>query len=334
MNALVTGAGGFLGRYIVEKLLARGDRVRALVRRPVPEFSVLGVETVLADLRDRSAAVSACRGVDCVFHVAGLAGVGLIGKPFYETNYLGTNSVIQGCLTHGVTRLVYTSSPCVVFDGNDLCGIDESAPYPARWLCPYARTKALAEQAVLKSNGRQGLLTCALRPHLIFGPRDRALFPKIISRAKSGRLYRVGDGTNRMDVTYVENAAEAHLQVADALAPGSPVAGKTYFLSQGEPVNCWQWIDRLLGVAGLPPVKKAITFSTARRLGAGFEVFYKLFRLQGEPPMTRFLAAHLARSHYFDISRAKADFGYHPSISTAEGLHRLTDWTAENSSPS
>ncbi|MBN2578858.1 MAG: NAD-dependent epimerase/dehydratase family protein [Pirellulales bacterium] len=325
MNALVTGAGGFLGRYIVEKLLARGDRVRAMVRRPTPELSVLGVETVLADLCDWSATVAACRGVDCVFHTAGLAGIGLIWKPFFETNCLGTSAVIDGCQIYGVRRLVYTSSPCVVFEENDLCGIDESAPYSTRWLCPYAWSKALAEQMVLESNGQQELFTCALRPHLIFGPRDRALFPKIVSRARRGRLYRVGDGTNRIDVTYVENAADAHLQAADALTSGSPVAGRAYFISQGEPVNCWRWIDRLLGVTGLPPVKKTFSFRAAWRLGAGFEIFYKLFRLQGEPPMTRFLAAHLARSHYFDITRAKTDFGYHPAVSTEEGLCRMAE---------
>jgi nucleoside-diphosphate-sugar epimerase len=322
VNALVTGAGGFLGRYIAEKLLARGDRVRAMIRRPDPELTLLGAEPVLADLRDESAVSAACRGVDCVFHVAGLTGIGLAWKPFYEVNWVGTRSVLRASLAHGVRRLVYTSSPCVVFDGGDLCGIDESTPY-SKWLCPYAWTKGLAEHAVIRSNGRQGLATCALRPHLIYGPRDRSLFPKIISRARSGRLYRVGEGTNRIDVTYVENAAEAHLQAADALAPGSPVAGKAYFISQGEPVNCWQWIDRLLAIAGLPPVKKALSYRAAWSLGAGFEALYKLFRLKSDPPMTRFLAAQLARSHYFDITRAKTDFGYVPRISTEEGLERL-----------
>jgi 2-alkyl-3-oxoalkanoate reductase len=329
VKALVTGAAGFLGRYIVEKLSARGDRVRAMVRRPVTELTALGAETVIADLRDRSATAAACRGVDCVFHAGGLSGIGLAWKPFYEVNYLGAESVIEGCVKEGVSRLVYTSSPCVVFDGADQCKIDESAPYSSRPLCPYARSKTLAERAVLSSNGRQGLLTCALRPHLIFGPRDYSLFPKIISRARSGRLYRVGDGTNQVDVTYVENAADAHLQAADALTPGSPVAGRAYFISQGEPVNCWQWINRLLGLAGVPPVNKSLSLRTAWRLGAGFEAVYKLFRLQGEPVMTRFLACQLAHSHYFDLSRAKADFGYRPAVSTEEGLGRYADWMAQ-----
>ena len=169
--------------------------------------------------------------------------------------------------------------------------------------------------------------TCALRPHLIWGPRDNHLIPRLIARARNGRLRRVGDGKNLVDTTYVENAAAAHLQAADALAsPSSAVAGKAYFISQGEPVNCWGWIDQVLALADLPPVKKSMSYATARRLGAVCEAVYRLFRRNGEPPMTRFLAAQLAKSHWFDISAAQRDFDYEPKISTAEGMSRLADW--------
>src|SRR5690606_10248292 len=145
------------------------------------------------------------------------------------------------------------------------------------------------------------LKTCALRPHLIWGPRDNHLIPRLITRARSGRLRRVGDGANLVDVIYVENAATAHLQAADALAsPGSPVAGRAYVLSQGEPVNCWEWIDQILALADLPPVRKRISLGAARAIGAVCETVYRGLRLTGEPPMTRFLAEQLARSHWFD----------------------------------
>lgn len=353
MKTLVTGAGGFLGLYIVEQLVARGDAVRGFCRGHYPELAALGVEVIRGDLRDRAAVVAACRGVDCVFHVGGMAGVWGPWQEFYETNTLGTRHVVEGCLQHGVTRLVYTSSPSVTFDGDDQCGVDESAPYPQHWLCPYPRSKALAEQHVLESNGRDGLLTCSLRPHLIWGPRDRHLIPRVIARARSGRLRRVGDGTNLIDMVYVENAAAAHLLAADALAsapsvkgsgpcfrsavsveggvqgpkngpdPAQSPAGKAYFISQGEPVNCWKWIDEILAIAGLPPVRKALSLKAAWRIGAILEAVYGALRLRREPPMTRFVAAQLAKSHYFDISAARRDFGYGPSISTAEGLRRL-----------
>jgi len=323
VNALVTGGGGFLGQYVVEQLAARGDRVRALCRRDAPQLDALGVETVRADLRDRRAVVEACRGVDAVFHVAGVTGIAGRWRRFYETNTLGTRHVVEGCLAHGVGRLIYTSSPSVIFDGRGQEGVDESIPYPKRWLCSYARSKALAEQYVLACNGQKGLLACALRPHLIWGPRDRHLIPELLAAARRGWLRRVGDGRNRIDTVYVENAATAHLQAADALTPGSPVAGRAYFISQGEPVNCWAWIDEILALAGLPPVRKSLSLPAAWTLGAVWETVYSVLGLRGQPPMSRFLARQLASSHYFNIGRARRDFGYQPEISLAEGMRRL-----------
>ncbi len=325
MKALVTGAGGFLGLYIVEQLVARGDEVRGFCRRRYAELDALGVETIQGDLRDRQATVAACQGMQVVIHVGGVAGIGGPWSHYYGINTVGTCHVTEGCRAHGVSRLVYTSSPSVTFDGTDQKGVDESVPYARRWLSHYARSKALAEQHVLEANGSDGLLTCALRPHLIWGVRDRHLIPRLLNRARSGRLCRVGDGTNQIDTVYVENAARAHLQAADALGAGSGVAGRAYFISQGEPVNCWDWIDQILALADLPPVRKTISFSAAWRLGAILETVYGLLRLKREPPMTRFLAAQLATDHYFDITRAREDFGYRPVVSTAEGMARLAE---------
>ncbi|MBI3837494.1 MAG: NAD-dependent epimerase/dehydratase family protein [Planctomycetia bacterium] len=322
MLALVTGAGGFLGQYIVEQLLARGDRVRTLTRGRYPELERLGAQCVRADLRDAPATSEACAGVDVVFHAAGVAGIWGPWDHYYGINYLGTKNIIDGCRTHGVPRLIYTSSPSVTFDGRAQEGIDERAPYPKRWLCHYPHTKALGEQAVLAANCNE-LLTCVLRPHLIWGPRDRHLVPRLIARARAGQLRRVGDGTNRIDMVYVDNAAQAHLQAADALKSGLKVAGGVYFVSQGEPVNCWAWIDEILALAGLAPVKRSISLATAWRVGAALEIVHRVLGLSGEPRMTRFLAAQLGTSHYFDIGRARHDFGYVPKISTGEGMRRL-----------
>lgn len=323
MKALVTGAGGFLGRYIAEQLRARGDQVRAFSRNRYEALDRLGVETMLGDLRDDEAVARACDGVDVVFHVAAVTGLGGPWRHYFGINTVGARNVVRGCLEHNVPRLVYTSSPSVTFDGGPQCGVDESAPYPDRWLAHYPHSKALAEQAVLEANGTRGLLTCSLRPHLIWGPRDQHLIPRLVQRARSGRLRRVGDGTNLIDMIYVENAAEAHLQAADALHPGSRVAGRAYFLSQGEPVRCWGWIDELLAMAGLPPVAKAISLRAAWRIGWLFECIWSALRLHSDPPMTRFLAAQLATSHYFDITAARGDFGYRPRISAEEGMCRM-----------
>ncbi len=323
MKALVTGAGGFLGQYIVEQLVARGDQVRCVSRGKYAELEALGSEIIQGDLLDPRIALDACDGIDVVFHAAGVAGIWGPWEHYFTINTLATQNVVAGCRQHRVPKLVYTSSPSVTFDGGDQSGIDESAPYPQRWLCHYSHSKALAEQHVLEADGRDGLSTCALRPHLIWGPRDRHLIPRLLQRARRGQLRRVGDGNNLIDMIYVENAAVAHLEAADALEPGAPVCGRAYFLSQGEPVNCWHWIDEILRLASLPPIRKSISFSAAWRIGAVMEAVYGILHLKGEPRMTRFLAAQLAKDHYFNISRAKLDFGYSPRISTAEGMDHL-----------
>ncbi len=322
MFALVTGAGGFLGQYLVDALVARGNRVRALVRRPCAALERAGVEQVLADVRDASAVAAACAGVDVVHHAAGIAGIWGPWDEFYGINVVGTRNVIRGCREHRVPRLVYTSSPSVTFDGTAQEGIDERAPYPRRWLNHYQHTKALAEQEVLAACDG-ALSTCVLRPHLIWGPGDRHLIPRLVERARAGQLRRVGDGRNLIDMVYVENAARAHLQAADALSPGSAACGRAYFISQGEPVNCWRWIDEILALAGLPPVERSISLAAAWRIGAALETAYRVFRLRGEPRMTRFLAAQLGTSHYFNIAAARRDFGYQPAIDKAEGMRRL-----------
>ena len=329
-HALVTGGGGFLGRYIVEQLLARGDKVRSFGRGRYPELEALGVEVVRGDIADRNAVLQACQGIDVVYHVAALPGIAVQWPPYEQANIRGTEHVIDVCREHGVERLIYTSSPSVTFAGADQCGVDERAPYDFDWMIAYrahySRSKAIAEQAVLAASDGQ-LRTCALRPHLIWGPRDNHLIPRLIVRARAGRLRRVGDGANRVDTIYVENAAGAHLQAADALLDASsPVAGRAYFLSQNEPANCWDWIDEILALVNLPPVRKTISRRKAERAGALLENIYRLLSLSGEPPMTRFLAAQLATSHWFDLSAARRDFGYAPAISTAEGMRRLGSW--------
>ena len=329
MNSLVTGAGGFLGGYIVDRLLTRGDRVRTFSRGDYAALKRPGVEIVRGDIRDVEAVADACRGVDTVFHVAARPGIWGRWSDYYQANTLGTENIVAGCVRHNVSKLVYTSSPSVTFDGGPQEGVDETSPYPTAWLSNYPRSKALAERFVLLANGENGLATCALRPHLIWGPGDPHLIPRVVARARSGRLRRVGDGVNLIDTVYVENAAEAHLQAADHLREGSAVAGNAYFISQGEPVNCWDWINQLLAVAGLAPVRKAISLARAKRLGSLCESVYWLLGLKSDPPMTRFLACQLAESHWFDISRARRDFGYVANVSMQEGMDRLRrDWNA------
>lgn len=322
MKALVTGGGGFLGGAVIRLLLARGDSVRSFTRSRYPWLDELGVEQCLGDLSDTAAIGQAAAGCEVVFHVAAKAGVGGRYADYFATNVTGTENVIAACRANGVPRLVHTSTPSVVHAGGDIAGADESLPYPSHFPAPYPETKAIAERAVLAANGPD-FATVALRPHLVWGPGDPHLIPRIVARAKAGKLRRIGSRPVKVDVTYIDNAAEAHILAADKLSPGSPVSGKAYFLSNGEPVELWEFINRILALAGVPPVTKSVSVWKAKLAGRVLEGVYGLFRLAGEPPMTRFVADQLSTSHWYDISAAKRDFGYEPCVSIEEGLKRL-----------
>ena len=328
VTALVTGGGGFLGLAIVEQLLARGDQVRSFARGAYPGLAELGVEALRGDLKDAQAVGAACAGCDVVFHVAAKAGIWGRYAEYYEPNVRGTQNVLAACREHGVRRLVYTSSPSVVFDGRSMEGVDESIPYPRTHHSHYSATKALAEQAVLAANG-ETLRALALRPHLIWGPRDNHLVPRIVTQGRAGTLRRVGDGTNKVDTTYIDNAARAHVLAADALETNPHAAGRSYFISQGEPTALWEIVNGILAAARLPPVTRSVPQPVAWSAGAILEAAYVLFRLKGEPRMTRFVARELATAHWFDITAARTELGYEATISIKEGLCLLEAWLQE-----
>ncbi|MCE7873244.1 NAD-dependent epimerase/dehydratase family protein [bacterium CPR1] len=325
MKALVTGGGGFLGGALARRLLADGHEVFVLGRNRYPEMEALGAKGIVADLADRSRVVSACAGMDVVFHVGARAGLWGSFEDYYNSNVLATINVLDGCREGGVSRLVYTSSPSVTFDGQDHLGADERLGYPRKFLNFYSQTKAMAEKLVLKANGEHGVLTVALRPHIIWGPGDNHILPRLIARARQGKLVRVGDGSNRVDVTYVDNAVEAHLQAAERLEPSAALAGKAYFLSQGQPVVLWDWVNQWLERLGIAPVRRSIPFRAAYTMGAALEKVYGLLGKTEEPRMTRFLACQLARSHYYNLEAARRDLSYQPAVGMAEGMDRTVE---------
>ncbi|MFM8275279.1 MAG: NAD-dependent epimerase/dehydratase family protein [Gemmata sp.] len=323
MRALVTGGGGFLGGAVVRLLRARGDAARSFTRSRYPWLDELGVEQALGDLARPADVERAVAGCDVVFHVAAKAGVWGRYADFYSTNVTGTQNVIAACKSQGVRRLVYTSTPSVVHAGRDNEGANESLPYPKRFEAAYSETKAKAEKAVLAANGPD-LATVSLRPHLIFGPGDPHLIPRIVAAAKAGKLKRIGSRQVKADVTYIDNAAQSQLDAADRLDIGAPPAGKAYFISNGEPVELWPFIARVLDEAGAPPVTKRVSAWKARLAGRVFEWAYGwLPFLSGEPPMTRFVAGQLSTSHWYDIGAARRDLGYEPKVTVEEGLKRL-----------
>ena len=322
-RVLVTGGGGFLGEAIVRRLVAQGAHVTSLSRQQYATLTALGVHQIQGDVQNSEVVDNACRGMNTVYHTAAKPGVWGSYDVYYRTNVVGTENIIRACQRHHISKLIYTSTPSVVFNGQDMAGVNESVPYADSFLAAYPATKALAEQMVRRASD-DALHTISLRPHLIWGPGDNHLVPRIIARAK--RLAQVGDGTNVVDVTYIDNAAEAHLRAADALEKQPQLGGNVYFISQGEPLPLWDMVNHILHAGGKPPVRRTVPRSLAYWIGASLENLYKMFHIQQEPPMTRFVAKELATSHWFDISAARRDLGYRPQISISEGLRRLAAW--------
>ena len=324
MKILVTGGGGFLGQALCRGLVERGHQVLSFNRGHYPALQDLGVGQIRGDLADAGAVLHAVEGVDAVLHNAAKAGAWGSYESYYRANVVGTDNVIAACRAHGIGRLVYTSTPSVTHRAThpvEGLGADE-VPYGENFQAPYAATKAIAEQRVLAAN-EPALATVALRPRLIWGPGDQQLVPRLAQRARSGRLRLVGDGSNKVDTTYIDNAALAHFLALDALAPGAACAGKAYFISNGEPLPMRELLNKLLAAVGAPAVEKTLGFTAAYRIGAVAERLWPLLRLPGEPPLTRFLAEQLCTPHWYSMEPARRDFGYVPQVSIEEGLRRL-----------
>lgn len=325
-KVLITGGGGFLGLYIARDLMAEGDyEVYSFSRSTYKELETLGVRQLQGDLKNSADVFHALKGMDAVIHTAGKVGMGGNYQDFFETNVLGTRNIIEGCKKNNIAKCVYTSTPSVAFGDHDLKGVDETTPYPKKYLSSYAATKSQAEQEILKANN-QTFSTVAIRPHLIFGPGDKNLVPRVVEAAKKGRIKIIGDGENLVDVSYVENVSLAHLKALKLLSPQSPIAGKAYFFGQG-PIKLWNFTNELLKRSGIEPLTKKIPLKTAYFVGAVIEGFAKLLALFGvtieNPPMTRFVALQLGCSHYFKHDRIEHDFDLHSQISIEEGLNRL-----------
>jgi nucleoside-diphosphate-sugar epimerase len=369
----ITGASGFIGGKLAERLLAAQRPVRVLARRELPELARLGAEVVRGDLHDPAALAAGCAGVETVFHVAGRVGVWGPAEDFFRVNVEGTRNVIAACRAARVPRLVYTSSPSVVFNGGDLAGVDESAPLCTRAPCAYPTSKAAAERLVAEANGRE-LKTVSLRPHLVWGPGDRNVVPRVLALARRRKLKIVGAGRNLVDCTHITNVVDAHLLAERALRESQPArpgteplppsvvpgasaqsnligyfapegedawaaggsdgwgaragrrgdpSGKAYFITNGEPVVLWDWINELLRGLDVPEITDRVSLGTAYRVGAVLETAWRWLPLRGEPPMTRFVAKELATDHWFRLDAARRDLGYAPRITMAAGTREL-----------
>lgn len=336
MRILVTGGGGFLGQALCRGLVERGHEVTSFNRGHYPQLEAIGVRQIRGDLADREATLAAAQGAQAIFHNAAKAGAWGSYESYHLANVVGTQNVLAACRAHNIGKLVYTSTPSVTHRKTHPVegGTAQEVPYGEGFKAPYATTKTIAEKEVLAANGDAladgaHLATVALRPRLIWGPGDQQILPRLVERAKAGRLRFVGGGDNLIDTTYIDNAAQAHFDAFAHLAPGAACAGKAYFISNGEPKRSRDIVNDLLAAAGAPRVEGSIPFGVAYAIGAICESLWPLLRLQGEPPMTRFLAEQLSTTHWYSMEPARQDFGYVPKVSIEEGLRRLrSSWAS------
>ncbi|HVB72489.1 MAG TPA: NAD-dependent epimerase/dehydratase family protein [Ktedonobacteraceae bacterium] len=317
MEMLVTGGTGFLGKRLAAMLLYEGHHVRIMGRNMASVSALLaqGAMPFVADLRDKDAVMAACAGVDVVFHAGALSAPWGKRADFFAINVGGTEAVLAGCKAHGVKRVVYVSSPSVVFDGGDQQLLTEDAPYPRRFASVYSLTKKLGEDRV-RVAAAWGLETVIVRPKAIFGPGDTSLLPRLIDAARRGRLPQIGDGRNLVDLTYVDNVAHAMLLASASKA----VVHKTYTITNDAHVPLWEVIRVVLWRLSLSAELRRVPLPVA--LAAASVMEWRAALTGKEPLLTRYSAAILARTQTYDISAAKRDLGYAPPVSIEEGIEK------------
>lgn len=318
MRILVTGGTGFLGQHLIDALLAQGQEVCFIGRNEqvVKELIAKGAQAIVADLRDKRAVIAACQGIDGVYHVGALSAPWGNQADFYAINVGGTEAILAGCQRYAVKRLIYVSSPSVVFDGRDQHLTIESVAYPRRFASIYSLTKKLGEDRV---NAVQELETVIIRPKAIFGPGDQALLPRLIAAARQQRLPQIGNGNNLVDLTYVDNVVHALLL---ALHTQSAI-GKTYTITNNEHVALWNVIRDVLRHLELPTRLRVVPLPAA--LLAARIMEWQAMVTGREPLLTRYSATILARTQTYDISAAQRDLGYQPLVSVPEGIQRTIE---------
>jgi len=315
VKVLVTGASGMTGRALVGALVARGDAVTGLQRRPAG----LDAAEVLGDIADTDLVRRAATGQEAVLHLAAKVDVVGAWEGFRRVNVDGTRSVVDACRSAGVGRLVYVSSPSVAHAGSALIGAGAGPADPGSARSNYSRSKALGERLALAANSAE-LAVLAIRPHLIWGPGDVQLVEPVLQRARAGRLPLIGLGTALIDTTVLDNAVDALIA---AVAACGTVHGEALVVSNGEPRPVGEILARVCRAAGVPGPRGRVPLPVATAAGAAVEAVWRAARRPGVPPLTRFLAEQLGTAHWFDQRRTRAALGWTPKVSLDEGFERL-----------
>lgn len=325
---LVIGGGGFLGKTIADMLADRGDDVTVFDLRFAKETDAR-VKYIVGDITRLADVELACASKSVVIHTASPIH-GKASAVYFKVNVEGTSNVIAACSTARVQKLIYTSSAGVIYNGQDLLNANESTPYCKVHMDAYNESKAIAELAVLKANDPEGLLTCALRPSGIFGPRDSQGSLSIVEASKRGQWrMMIGDNTNLFDMTYVDNAAYAHVLAADKLSHSNGIGGEAFTITNDQPVFFWDFPMALYHGLGYKQTQKMkIPTNVGYLIGALMDTFaYLLSPFWAiHPSLSVFRVKVISANRYFDISKAKDVLGYRPIVSYGEAIDRTVEY--------
>ena len=323
-RVVVTGAAGFVGRHLVERLVRQGLEVIASDLR---DPGVSGATFVACDITDPAACAALCAGAATVYHVASLVQTRRAGADLvWAVNRDGTRNLLNAGTDAGVRQFIYVSSASVVYEGRDIENGDETLPYTAVSQAPYADSKLAAEKEVVAATG--AMLTCAIRPHVVYGPGDTRFFPAILSRAMAGKLkLGVGREHKLSDFTYIDNLVDALMLARQRLTPESGLGGRVWFVTNGEPLSFWEFVDRTLDALALPRTRGRIPYPVAYAIAACVEFYKNMTGTAGpEDGFTRFAVRYMCTHHYFSIERARRELGYEPAVSIDEGIRRTIAW--------
>ncbi|NRB36884.1 MAG: NAD-dependent epimerase/dehydratase family protein [Pseudomonadales bacterium] len=320
-KVLVTGGCGFIGRNLVNGFVDAGFDVTVLDYNGKPFRD--DVRFLNLDVRDKDAVIKACAGMDSIIHNASIVLTKQVLKDMvWGVNLGGTENIIAACKQHNIAKMVYISSASAVYEGADIELGDESLPYASISQADYADSKIAAEKLVLAFSGTADTTVCAIRPHVVFGPEDQRFVPNILDRLKQGKLTRaVGNRDKLSDFTYISNLVDAVVAAEAKLEKDSALDGQAYFITNGEPIAFFDFVEDFIVEMGHPKITKKVPFWLAYSVAAmveGWDI------LKGgtlkETGMTRFAIKYMVTHHYYSIAKAKKDFGYVPKISLAEGI--------------
>mmetsp|Transcript_35085 Transcript_35085/g.88420 ORF Transcript_35085/g.88420 Transcript_35085/m.88420 type:complete len:364 (+) Transcript_35085:80-1171(+) len=336
LRCVVTGGSGFVGCRLVEMLVERGAAsvVSFDIAPGPPELSAPqpGVEYVQGDLSDAATVERICEGADCVWHIAALVGPYHPRAAYHKVNYEGTLNVIAACRKHKVPRIVMSSSPSTRFDGKDIAGLAESElkiQEPGKFLQPYAETKAMGEVA-LREACCDELMTVAIAPHQVYGPRDALMLPNLLHAAKTGKLRVFGAGDNDVAFTHVDNYCHALILGYDALHKGSPALGKFYVATDGGSQKFWRVLDQAVVAMDYPSLFSKMHLPVGLLMVAAYLCNLIGFVMRRKLKLTPFTVKMLVIDRWFNIDAARTELGYEPLISFEKGWKDTVDWFVAN----